>query len=100
MIWNIGLHIIAGLFGTKIFVWTVTGILTCVAITCFVQSIDMLRIYRTTMTRINQQPPHIKDEQIKAFKQRLPIAFPQLFIMKVIGYGLVTLISASVFRAM
>lgn len=100
MIWNIGLHIIVGLFGTKIFVWTLTGIITCLVITCFVQGIDMLRIYRTTITRINQQSPHIQEEQMRAFKQRLPITFPQLFIMKVIGYGLITLISASVFRAM
>lgn len=100
MIWNMGLHIIAGLFGTKIFIWTVTGIITCVVITCLVQVIDMLRIYRKTITRINQQPPHIQEEKMKAFKQRLSIIFPQLFIMKVIGYGLVTLIAASVFRAM
>lgn len=75
------------------------GIMTCSVITCIVQGIDMLRIYRTTIARINQQPPHIQEEQMKTFRNRMPLTFPQLFVMKVIGYGLLTLVTASIDRA-
>lgn len=99
MLWNIGLHIIAGLVGANIFTWTGVGIMSCVFITCVVQGIDMLRIYRTTIKRINQQPPHIQEEQMKTFRKRMHVTFPQLFVMKVIGYGLITLVTASIVRA-
>ncbi|ODS32281.1 MAG: hypothetical protein SCARUB_02583 [Candidatus Scalindua rubra] len=99
MLWNLGIHIIAGLFGANIFTWTGVGIMTCVIITCVVQGIDMFRIYHTTMKRINQQPPDILMEQKKAFRKRMLITFPQLFVMKVIGYGLITLATASIVRA-
>ena len=45
-------------------------------------------------------PPHIQDEQMRTFKKRMPITFPQLFVAKAIGYGLVTLVTASVIRAL
>lgn len=99
MLWNTGLHIIAGLFGSNIFSWTSQGIIACLVITSLIQGIDMTRLYRTTVKRINEQPDHIRDEQMQTFKKRLPITFPQLFIMKVIGYGLVTMASASIMRA-
>lgn len=98
MLWNLGLQIIVGLFGANIFTWTGVGIMTCAVITCLVQGIDMFRIYNTTIKRINQQPPHIQMEQMKTFKKRMPVTFPQLFVLKVIGYGLVTLLTASIVR--
>ncbi len=99
MLWNLGLHIIAGLFGANIFTWTGVGIMTCAVITCIVQGIDMFRIYHTTIKRINRQPPNIQMEQMKTFRKRMPITFPQLFVTKVIGYGLVTLATASIVRS-
>ena len=100
MLWNIGLHVIAGFFGSKIFTWTFQGIIVCGIITCVVQGIAMIRIYHTTVKRIRQQAPHIQDEQMQTFKKRMPITFPQLFIAKLIGYGLVTLITANIVRAL
>ena len=100
MLWNIGLHIIVGFFGSKIFIWTFQGIIVCGIITCVLQGIDMIRIYHTTAKRIRQQPPHIQYEQMQTFKKRMPVTFPQLFIAKFIGYGLVTLITANIVRAL
>ena len=99
MLWNLGLHIIAGVFGREIFTWTFEGFMWCIAITAIVQGIDMLRLYSTTVKRIRQQPTHIQDKQMQTFKKRLPVTFPQLFIAKLVGYGLVTLVAAIIGRA-
>ncbi len=98
MLWNLGLHIIAGFFGREIFTWTFEGFMWCIAITALVQGIDMFRLYSATVKRIRQQPPHVQDDQMQTFKKRLPITFPQLFIAKLVGYGLVTLVTASIVR--
>lgn len=100
MIWNLGLHIIAGIFGYEIFTWKFEGIILCGILTSIVSGIDMFRLYHSTVKRIRQQPPHVQDEQMRTFKKRLPITFPQLFVAKFIGYGLVTLVTASIVRAL
>lgn len=100
MLWNLGLHLLTGIFGSQIFTWTFVGIIWCTILTCVVQGVDMFRIYHITVKRIRQQPPHIQDEQMHTFKKRSPITFPQLFVVKLIGYGLVTLVTATVMRAL
>jgi hypothetical protein len=100
MLWNVGLHITAGFFSSKIFTWTSEGIIWCGIITGIVQGVDMFRIYHTTIKRIRQQPLHIQDEQMRTFKKRMPATFSQLFLAKFIGYGLVTLVTASIIRTL
>ena len=98
MIWNFCIHIIAGILGSKIFTWTSEGIIWCIVMTFIIQGISMFQMYQTTVKRIRQQPLQIQDEQMRTFRKRLPIIFPQLFIAKLIGYGLLTMASANILR--
>ena len=99
MFWNIGIHILAGIFGVSIFNWTTQGIMICALITCGVQGIDMIRVYMATVKRIRQTPTHTQEEQLATFKRRLPVTFSQLFIIKVFAFGLITLVSATIYRS-
>lgn len=68
-------------------------------LTAFLQGIDMFRIHHDTVKLIRMQPPHIQEEQMATFKKGMPVKFPQHYIAKVIGYGLVTLVAASITRS-
>jgi len=98
MIWNLLIHIIAGILGRNIFTFTLHGILWCLLITAIVQGIDMIRIYNYHKKRIEQASPHVKEEQVRIFRKRTPIIMPQIYILKVLFYGAVTLVVSAIVR--
>ncbi|MBI5789407.1 MAG: hypothetical protein HZA78_11190 [Candidatus Schekmanbacteria bacterium] len=99
MLWNFIIQFIAGILGANLFIWSGMGLLSCLTMTGVIQAIDMFRIYHITVKRIRQQPQHIQEQQMATFTQRLFITFPQLYIAKVIGYGLITFIVAYITRS-
>ncbi len=100
MYWNIGIHIIVGLFSANIFTLTFNGIMTCISFTCIIQGIDLIRIYRTKIGEINQQPPHIQEEQMKTFRKLMPMTFSRIYIKKIFGYGFLSLVTANIVRVL
>ncbi|MFX0210585.1 MAG: hypothetical protein ACFFDT_31685, partial [Candidatus Hodarchaeota archaeon] len=92
--WDFIIHIVAGAVGYNIFTFHPPGLFYCLAFTVVVQGLDMLRIHFTTKIRVLRSPSHKMEEQLENLKG--PLYFyklAQLFVMKVVFYGLVTLVS-------
>ena len=99
MIWNLLLHIIAGIIGRHIFTLNLRGILWCLLITAMVQGVDMLRLYSYYKKRIEQTTlEHIREEKLRIFRKRAPVTMPQIYIVKVLFFGFVTLAVAYISR--
>ena len=99
MIWNLFIHIIAGIVGYRIFAFQYPGFVYCLAMTVVIQGIDMFRIHYSTKKRILRESPHIRNRQLKNLKDSAYFyKLAQIYILKVIFYGLVTLVSSSIMR--
>lgn len=100
MLWNHGLHIVAGILGVNIFIWSGSGVLASVILVSITQAIDIVRMYFYHRNRILAAPAEVREEQMMNFKQGAIYKFAQLYIAKVIWYGLVTLVAAQIMRSM
>ena len=100
MLWNCLLHAGGGVLGSNLFFWTGEGLVICLSITAIVQGIDMFRVYKVTVKRIRMEPIERQEEAMATFRSRLAVLFPQFYIAKVVGYGLLTLIVASITRSL
>ncbi|MBA7647449.1 hypothetical protein ES703_55221 [subsurface metagenome] len=99
MVWNLLIHIIAGILGRNIFTLNFHGILWCLLIATIVQGIDMIRVYNYHKKRIERTTlVHIREEKMRNFKRRAPIIMPQIYIVKVLFYGAVTFAVAAIAR--
>ena len=99
MLWNIILHIIAGAVGYGIFTFRYPGFLYCLAVTVVVQGIDMFRYYSRIKKRIDESSGKVREKEMKKFKNVRGFFISTLwYIMKVIFYGLITLVSALIVR--
>lgn len=98
MLWNTLIHIIAGILGRNIFIINIHGILWCLLVTAVVQGIDMIRVYKYHKKRVELSNPVIREDHMKNFRKRAPIIMPQIYIVKVIFYGLITLAIATIVR--
>jgi hypothetical protein len=94
MIFNLLLHIAGGIFGKNLFTLTARGILTCLLITILVQAIDMVRIYKYHRKRSELSGP----EPITLRNKVTLYKFAQWYLLKVIFYGGIMLIVASIAR--
>lgn len=99
MIWNILIHVVAGIVGPQLFAWSLQGIVTCAVVSGVIQGVDMRRIYKYHKNRILSAPPHIKDEQLKIFNEGVFYKLSQLYIFKVILYGAITIGVAAITRS-
>ena len=100
MIWNHLLHLIAGIIGSSIFNFTGVGILTTITITAFTQIIDTIRMYRYHKNLILKKPDEIKEEQLHNFKSGAFYKFFQLYLLKVVWYSLIILLTAYITRSL
>ena len=98
MIWNHIIYIGLGFFGSNIFTWSLKGLFVCSIFIIISQLMDMLRIYLQQKKLILASPPEIRDMKMKAFKNRLVYKLFQVYLLKVIYYLIITMISASVTR--
>lgn len=98
MVWNILMHVVAGIVGPQLFSWSMQGVIICAVVTGVIQGIDMWRIYKYHKNRILSEPPHIRDEQLKIFNEGAIYKFSQLYIFKIILYGAITMSVAAITR--
>lgn len=99
MLWNHLIHVVAGVIGTTIFSWSAVGIVTAGIVAAVTQAIDTVRMYFYYRDRILQAPPDVREQQMKAFKQRAVIMLAQLYVVKVCWYAVVLLLAAYVTRS-
>ena len=100
MVLNLLVHISAGILGRNIFNINFPGISWCFLFVAIVQGVDMIRVYRYHKKRVDQATPHLREEQMIKFRRRAPIIMPQIYIVKVLLYGAVTLVAASIMRGL
>lgn len=96
MLWNHLLHALAGILFPTLFLWTTDGILAAAAIAVVAQGIDTLRMYSENKAMALRPSMGEHAAAMKIFLYKLA----QLFLFKVVWYGLVTLIAASAMRAL
>ncbi|MFB4204708.1 hypothetical protein ACEZHJ_12945 [Arhodomonas sp. KWT2] len=100
MIFNLLMHIVAGIFGPQLFTVSSQGILLCLAFTAVVQGVDMRRIYKEHKGYILARPPEVREEQLKTFNERKYYTFPWLYVTKMLFYGSLTLGVAAIVRSL
>jgi hypothetical protein len=90
------IHIIAGLLFPDTFIWTTSGILAAVLLSAITQGIDQFRIYRHYQNefQVIDRVHGIKEGHSVAFELGTIYKHGQVFILKVIWYGLVTMVAA------
>ncbi|MDP6426337.1 MAG: hypothetical protein QF443_05050 [Dehalococcoidia bacterium] len=84
MIWNLAIHTAAGYLGSDIFTWDWRGLQMCLIVTAIVQGIDMCR-FILQATRGPMQPQS---------QGTLVWKCAQVYIMKILFYGSITLLVA------
>ena len=100
MVWNHALHLIVGVLGANIMTWSAPGVLVSMVLALITQAIDIVRMYLYHRNRILAEPDDIRDEHMLNFKQGVVYKFAQLYVAKVIWYGLVTLVAAQIMRSL
>lgn len=99
MLWSHALHIVVGALGANIFIWSGSGVLMSLVVASITQAIDIVRMYFYHRNRILAAPAEVREEQMMNFKQGALYRFAQLYVAKVIWYGVVTLVAARVMRS-
>jgi hypothetical protein len=99
MIWNHLLHAFFGFFARDILIFSRKGFLICFAITAVVQGIDTIRFhFYSTQRLIREVPDAIHDGRLEAVKKDAIYKLPQLWLVKVLWYGSVSMFVAALFR--
>lgn len=90
------IHTIAGLLFPDTFIWTTSGIWAAVLLAAVAQGIDQFRIYRHYQNEFQliDQMHGIKEGRDVIFEMDTLFRHGQMFIFKVIWYGLVTMVAA------
>ena len=96
MLINHFIHIIVGLLFQNTFMWTTSGIWAAVLLSAVTQGIDQFRIYRHYQNELEliDQIHGIKEGCSVSFEVDTLFRHGQMFIFKVIWYGLVTMVAA------
>jgi hypothetical protein len=87
---NHGLHVWAGIVGSAIFLFSVEGVLFAALLAVVVQGLDTVAFYYTYTRLLADSPAEVRNQ--------LPVKVAWLFAMKVIWYGLITLLTATMVR--
>ena len=90
------IHVIVGLLFPFTFIWATSGILAAVLLSAITQAIDQFRIYRHYQNefRVIDRVHGIKEGRSMTFELGSIFQHSQVFIFKVIWYGLVTMLVA------
>lgn len=99
MILNLFVHIIAGVVGYKIFSFQSPGLIYCLAMTIVLQGLDMFRFHSNTKKRVLRAPSQLREKQLENLKGKVYFfKLAQIYVTKVVFYGLVTLVASSIMR--
>lgn len=99
MIWNHLLHILFGFIGRNLLTLSKEGFLICFSITAVVQGIDVIRFHNYSIKRLmTESPDSIHNGHLEAVKKGAPYRLVQLWLIKVIWYGSVSMLVAHIFR--
>lgn len=102
MLWNHALHLIGGVLGANIMTWSAPGVLTSVAFSSFVQGISMIFLHFDVRNRFSVTSEDVQKNSRQMGSPpgspRYWYKFAQTYVVKVIWYGLVTLLAAHVMR--
>ena len=85
MIWNLAIHSAAGYFGSNVFTWDSSGLQACLIVTAIVQGIDMFRF----ILQATSGPMEPQSQGTLIWKSA------QMYVMKILFYGSITLLVAS-----
>ncbi len=88
---NHGLHILAGIVGSGVFLPSFEGVTLVTLFAVMVQGLDTIGIYHTYMRLLSNEPEA---------RRQLPVKAAWLFASKVIWYGLITSLTAAVVRSL
>src|SRR3990172_5609306 len=99
MIYNHLLQAAFGYFARDALTWSTNGVLICLAVTAVVQGIDTARFYSYSTRRLMAERPESSyDGQLAAVKKDAPYKLAQLWVLKVLWYGGVSMVIAQVSR--
>jgi len=87
---NHGLHIWAGIVGSEIFLLSVDGLFFVALLAVVVQGLDTVALYHTYTRLLADSPAEVRSQ--------LPVKVAWLFGLKVVWYGLITLLTAAAAR--
>lgn len=100
MIRNIIIHIVLGYFGKTVFDFSINGIIWVLVISLVIQGLDMISYYRKQIKLVSRTIDETARQEkigyIKTKAHRLKIF--QLYVIKVLFYGALTLFTAYIFR--
>ena len=99
MIWNHLLHIFFGYIGRDMLTLSQQGVLICFSITALIQGIDTIRFYSYTTKRlISERPESLYNGRLEAVKKDAAYKLLQLWFVKIVWYGSVSMLAAAIFR--
>lgn len=98
MLMNTLIHAALGVIGRNVFVWSWEGAALAVGSAALIQAIDMVRLYRYHNTRFLASPAGESDEEIQRFRRGLKVKLPQIYLMKVVWYTIITVAVAAIAR--
>lgn len=99
MIWNLLIHLGAGLFGYNIFRLDTVGLVACIVLTVIVQSISTFRFQQWAKQKYeNSLQSGSKSWKELSGSGAYKAKMVQLFLVKVVFYSAITLASAYVAR--
>lgn len=98
MVWNHLLQILAGILANSLFTFSYKGILSAAFVTGMIQLVDTIRIYFYHRNLALKSPDYILEKKLEIFKKGAIYKLSQLFVIKVIWYGFITLLAAALTR--
>lgn len=99
MFWNIFMHILIGLLGTRHFTLTPGGILFTLFIVACTQGADLFRFYLEAKKEIEKAPANERKTKMAAFKKGLSARLSGIFAKNLLLYSAIVLLSAEVGRS-
>ncbi|MFQ5328569.1 MAG: hypothetical protein ACE5D4_01095 [Thermodesulfobacteriota bacterium] len=100
MIWNVIMHILIGVLGTTFFSFTPKGIAFAVILTVATQGVDLIRLYRDKLKRLENKPTRdkLRTANIEAFKREFKEKLPKLYLRNVGIFTLIVIFASEIGR--
>lgn len=99
MLLNHLVHAVFGFIARNNLTWTTSGIIICLIFTGVAQALDLKRMNSSIRNRlIETHPKAIHNGRLEAYDRDAPYKLAQLWIIKVIWYGSVTMVVALLTR--
>ena len=100
MIWNYIMHILIGVLGTTFFSFTPKGIAFAVILTVATQGVDLIRLYRDKLAKIekNAMRDKLRAAKVETFKREFKAELPKLYLRNVGIFTLVVIFASEIGR--